>query len=255
MSQFWREIRRSLRSLMKRPGFLAAAVLTLALGIGANTSLFSVVNAVLLRQLPFAHADRTVWITGVRPDRNDAPFSLPDFLDYRDHTDSLDSISAVGSWSGNLTGRGDAERLTGVRASANVFETLGVNAAVGRTLEPEDDRPGAPSVVVMSTTSTRSCSRCGTSICFIAIPTSFYHDMRRSCRTGMMRLRMLCFVNLSASVWPIPLSSPQRRRSWNHGSENSNDCISPQSISVLRAPPVRRRGLHCGGPAEVKART
>jgi predicted permease len=150
MSQFWREIRRSLRSLMKRPGFLAAAVLTLALGIGANTALFSVVNAVLLRQLPFAHADRTVWITGVRPDRNDAPFSLPDFLDYRDHTDSLDSISAVGSWSGNLTGRGDAERLTGVRVSANLFETLGVNAAVGRTLEPEDDRPGAPSVVVMT---------------------------------------------------------------------------------------------------------
>jgi predicted permease len=150
MSQFWREVRRSLRSLMKRPGFLAAAVLTLALGIGANTALFSVVNAVLLRQLPFAHADRTVWITGVRPDRNDAPFSLPDFLDYRDHTDSLDSISAVGSWSGNLTGRGDAERLTGVRVSANLFETLGVNAAVGRTLEPEDDRPGAPSVVVMT---------------------------------------------------------------------------------------------------------
>jgi hypothetical protein len=88
MSQFWRDIRRSLRSLMKRPGFLAAAVLTLALGIGANTALFSVVNAVLLRQLPFAHADRTVWITGLRPDRNDAPFSLPDFLDYRDHTDS-----------------------------------------------------------------------------------------------------------------------------------------------------------------------
>jgi putative ABC transport system permease protein len=150
MSQFSREIRRSLRSLMKRPGFLAAAVLTLALGIGANTALFSVVNAVLLRQLPFAHADRTVWITGVRPDRNDAPFSLPDFLDYRDHTDSLDSISAVGSWSGNLTGRGDAERLTGVRVSANLFETLGVNAAVGRTFEPEDDRPGAPSVVVMT---------------------------------------------------------------------------------------------------------
>jgi len=135
---------------MKRPAFLAVAVLTLALGIGANTALFSVVNAVLLRQLPFAHADRTVWITGVRPDRNDAPFSLPDFLDYRDHTESLDSVSAVGSWSGNLTGRGDAERLTGVRVSANLFETLGVNAAVGRTLEPEDDRPGAPSVVVMT---------------------------------------------------------------------------------------------------------
>jgi predicted permease len=150
MSQFWKDFRRSLRTLLKRPAFLAVAVLTLALGIGANTALFSVVNAVLLRQLPFAHADRTVWITGVRPDRNDAPFSLPDFLDYRDHTDSLDSISAVGTWNANMTGRGDAERLNGVRVSANLFETLGVNAAVGRTLEPEDDRPGTPNVVVMT---------------------------------------------------------------------------------------------------------
>jgi MacB-like periplasmic core domain len=150
MTLFWKDIRRSLRTLMKRPAFLAVAVLTLALGIGANTTLFSVVNAVLLRQLPFANADRTVWITGARPDRNDAPFSLPDFLDYRDHTDSLDSISAVGTWNANVTGRADAERLNGVRVSANLFETLGVNAAVGRTLEPEDDRPGTPNVVVMT---------------------------------------------------------------------------------------------------------
>jgi predicted permease len=146
----WKDIRHSLRVLRKRPAFLVGALLTLALGIGANTAIFSVVHAVLLRQLPFAHADRTVWITGVRPERHDAPFSLPDFLDYRDHTDSLDSLSAIGSWSANLTGRGEAERLPGVRVSANLFETLGVKAAVGRTLEPEDDRPGAASVVVMT---------------------------------------------------------------------------------------------------------
>jgi predicted permease len=150
MSQFWKDIRRSLRALKKRPAFLVVALLTLALGIGANTALFSVVNAVLLRQLPFANADRTLWITSVRPDRSDAPFSLPDFLDYRDHINSLGSISAVGYWSANLTGRGDAERLNGTRVSGNLFETLGVKAAVGRTLESEDDRPGAPSVVVMT---------------------------------------------------------------------------------------------------------
>jgi putative ABC transport system permease protein len=121
MSQFWKDICRSLRTLMKRPAFLAVAVVTLASGIGANTALFSVVNAVLLRQLPFANADCTVWITGVRPDRSDAPFSLPDFLDYRDHTGSLDSISAVGYWSSNLTGRGDAVRLNGTRVSANLL--------------------------------------------------------------------------------------------------------------------------------------
>jgi predicted permease len=119
------DLRFGLRMLAKSPGFTTVAVLTLALGIG-------------------------VWITGVRPDRSDAPFSLPDFLDYRDHTDSLDSLSAIGNWSANLTGRGNAERLNGVRVSANLFEALGVNAVVGRTLEPEDDRPEAPRVAVMT---------------------------------------------------------------------------------------------------------
>jgi predicted permease len=125
-------------------------MLTLALAIGANTAIFSAVNAILLRQLPFRHANRIVWITGVRPVRSDAPFSLPDFLDYRDHVNSLDSLCAVGNWSGNLTGQGDAEQLNGVRVSANLFETLGVSAVVGRTLEPPDDRPGSSPVVVMS---------------------------------------------------------------------------------------------------------
>lgn len=144
------DIHRSMRTLAKRPAFFAAAVFTLAVGIGANTALFSVVDAVLLRQLPFRHADHTLWVTSVRPERSDAPFSLPDFLDYRDQVATLDSLSAVGGWSGNLTGRGDAERLIGARVSANLFETLGVDAALGRTLEPEDDRPGGPPVVVMT---------------------------------------------------------------------------------------------------------
>jgi predicted permease len=150
VSTLLKDIHRGLRTLVKRPAFFAAAVFTLALGIGANTALFSVVDAVLLRQLPFRNADRTFWITEVRPQRSDAPFSLPDFLDYRDHTDSLDSISAVGPWSANLTGCGDAEQLIGARVSANLFENLGVDAAFGRTLEPEDDRPGSPKVAVMA---------------------------------------------------------------------------------------------------------
>jgi predicted permease len=150
VNQFWKEIRRCVRILLRRPGFSSVCVLTLALSIGANTAIFSAVNATLLRQLPFGHASRIVWITGVRPVRSDAPFSLPDFLDYRDHVGSLDSLSAVGSWSGNLTGQGDTEQLNGVRVSANLFGTLGVPAVLGRTLEPEDDQPGSARVVVMS---------------------------------------------------------------------------------------------------------
>jgi len=150
LESLWADLRFGSRVLCKSPAFTAIAILTLALGIGANTALFSVVHAVLLRQLPYAHADRALWITSVRPERNDAAFSMPDFLDYRDHVDSLDSLSAIANWSANLTGRGDAERLSGLRVSANIFDTLGVIAAVGRTLEPEDDRPEAPPVVVMT---------------------------------------------------------------------------------------------------------
>lgn len=139
-----------MRILLGRPGFSSVCVLTLALGIGANTAIFSAVNAILLRQLPFRHASRLVWIAGVRPNRSDAPFSLPDFIDYRDQVGSLDSLSAVGSWSGNLTGQGDTEQLNGVRVSANFFETVGVTAVLGRTLEPGDDQPGSPGVVVIS---------------------------------------------------------------------------------------------------------
>lgn len=140
----------SLRGLLRRPAFFAAAVVTLGLGIGANTAIFSVVNSVLLRQLPFRNAERAVWITSVRPHRSDAPFSLPDFLDYRDSIGSLDSISAFAFWTANMTGRGDAERFNGTRVSANLFATLGVEAAAGRTLEAEDDRPESPRVVVMT---------------------------------------------------------------------------------------------------------
>lgn len=150
MNQLWRDTRRSVRTLLRRPGFSCVCVLTLALGIGANAAIFSAVNAILLRQLPFRNASRAVWMTGVRPARSDAPFSLSDFLDYRDHVSSLDSLSAVAYWTGNLTGIGDAEQLVGARVSANLFETLGVTAMLGRTLEPRDDEPDSPRVMVMS---------------------------------------------------------------------------------------------------------
>jgi putative ABC transport system permease protein len=136
--------------LARSPGFTVVAVLTLALGIGANTAIFSIVHAVLLRDLPFRDPDRLVWVWSVRPERNDAPFSLPEYMDYRDQNRSLQHLAAIASWSVSLTGRGDAERFQGTRISANVFELLGVQAALGRTLLPSDDDPGAPRVVVLS---------------------------------------------------------------------------------------------------------
>jgi len=139
----------AVRTLRKSPGFTALTIGILALGIGANTAIFRLVHTVLLRQLPYVRPADLVWIWSVRPD-NRGPFNVPDFIDYRDRNRTLESIGAFAEISANLTGQGEPVRLQGLRASANLFRLLGVTAALGRTLEPEDDRPGAPAVIVLT---------------------------------------------------------------------------------------------------------
>jgi predicted permease len=150
MDTLIQDIRFAVRLLIKNYGFTAAAMLTLAVGIGANTAIFSLVNAVLLRQLPYKNADRVVWIWSDRTDRDKSAFSLPDFIDYRDQNQTLEQISGFSTWNANMVNIGEPERVFGVRSSANVFETLGVEAHIGRTLLNEDDNPGNPRVVVLS---------------------------------------------------------------------------------------------------------
>ena len=150
MDKLWQDIRYALKMLLSHRGFTAVALLTLALGIGANTAIFSVVNAVLLRQLPFKQPDQLLWIWSVRTDRDKAFFSIPDFIDYRDRNQTLEQISAMAYWGANLTGAGDPERLQGVRMSAHAFEMLGAEAALGRALIPEDDSPNSQRVVVLT---------------------------------------------------------------------------------------------------------
>jgi putative ABC transport system permease protein len=146
----FQDLRFSLRMLLKHPGFTLIAILTLALGIGANTAIFSLVNSILLRQLPFRQPEQLVWATSKRPDPGKQPFSLPDFIDYRDQNQTLEGIAAFAQWSANLTDRGEPERLQGLRISANAFQMLGVEAIVGRALLPADDTPGQQYVVVLS---------------------------------------------------------------------------------------------------------
>ncbi|MCI0404212.1 MAG: ABC transporter permease [Acidobacteria bacterium] len=150
METFRQDLRYSVRQLARSPGFTTVALLTLALGIGANTAIFSVVNAVLLRELPFKDPDQLVWVWSVRPERNDVPFTLPEFIDYQEQSRTVDQLAALSLWSASLTGRGDAERLQGARVSANLFRLLGVNAFLGRTLLPEDDAANAPRVLVLT---------------------------------------------------------------------------------------------------------
>lgn len=150
MDALIQDIRFAVRMLIKNRSFTSVAVLTLAVGIGANTVIFSLVNAVLLRQLPYKNPDQLVRIWSSRTDRDKSNFSLPDFIDYRDQNRTLEQISGFSTWSANLVNAGEPERVFGVRSSANIFQTLGVDAEIGRTLLNEDDNSGNPRVVVLS---------------------------------------------------------------------------------------------------------
>lgn len=150
MRSLVQDLRHTFVVLRKNPKFTVVAVLALTLGIGANTAIFSLVNAVLLRQLAFKAPEQLVWIWSTRTDRDKAFFSIPDFVDYQAQSQSLQEMTAFANWGANLTDGGEPERLIGVRATANVFQMLGVEAAAGRTLMPEDGEPRSQRAVVLS---------------------------------------------------------------------------------------------------------
>jgi putative ABC transport system permease protein len=143
-------MRYGVRLLLKRPGFTLIAVLTLALGIGANTAIFSVVNAVVLRPLPYASPDRLVMIWETMPG-NDKRWVAPgNFIDWRKQSQAFEQIAGYSNANLNLTGEGEPERLTGTAVTSNVFATLGVEAARGRTFTQEDETREDGRVVVLS---------------------------------------------------------------------------------------------------------
>jgi predicted permease len=152
VDNFLQDIRFGFRMLLKSPGFAAVAIVALALGIGANTAIFSVVDAVLLRSLPYKDPDHLVMIWHTYPKLNLAQASLspPSYIEYRDMTSSFEQVAAGAGWDANLTGAGEPERLQGARVSANYFTTLGVEPEHGRGFLPEEDQPGGNKVVVIS---------------------------------------------------------------------------------------------------------
>jgi putative ABC transport system permease protein len=144
------DVRYALRQLRKSLGFTAVAVLTLALGIGANTAIFSVIENVILRQLPFGVPDRLVWLNGRLPVTDEAAVSPPDFKDYRAGNRTFDRIAAMGYWAGpsNLSGDKPEQVLTTI-ASANFFDTLGVRPLLGRDFLPSDEQVTLPQVAIL----------------------------------------------------------------------------------------------------------
>ena len=144
------DVRFSLRSLRKSPGFSLVAVTTLALGIGATVATFSVVNTVLLRPFAFSHPEKLLWIYSQRSDNPRTNFSLPEYCDYRDQTTSFEGLAGVASFNPSFADSGRPERVQGVRMSASAFAMLAVRPLLGRTLIAEDDRNGARGVVLIS---------------------------------------------------------------------------------------------------------
>ncbi len=150
--ELWQDLRYGLRMLWKNPGFTLIAILALALGIGANTAIFSVVNTVLLRPLPYKDPDRLVmvWEDNTKkgfPRDTPAPAN---FIDWRDQNQVFEGMAAIAEQSFNLTGIGEPERIDGRRVSASLFPLLGVEPQLGRAFLPEEDSPGGSRVVILS---------------------------------------------------------------------------------------------------------
>src|ERR1044072_2095958 len=141
-----KDLRFGLRSLGKSPGFTAIALLTLALGIGANTAIFSIIHAVILRPLPYPEPARLVKIW---PEKPRVSSSKADYLEIKRQARSFDDVAAYSNWGFTLTGTGEPAKLEGARTTANLFSLLGVQAAVGRAFTSDEDQPGKRDVVIL----------------------------------------------------------------------------------------------------------
>jgi predicted permease len=152
LEELWQDLRYGARVLRKKPGFTFVAVLTLGLGIGANTAIFSLVNTVLLRPLPIARPEQVVTLNFGVPGRGVFPLiGYPEYTDYRDRNQVLADLAAMGGAAVGLSNNGINERIMGSYVTGNYFSMLGVGAALGRVITPEDDRtPGAHPVMMLS---------------------------------------------------------------------------------------------------------
>jgi putative ABC transport system permease protein len=151
MQTLWQDLRYGARMLLKNPGFTAIAIITLALGIGANAAIFSVVNTVLLRPLPFKDPDRLMWIRETwLPKFPEFSVSPGNFLDWKKQNTVFERLVAFNGLSFNMVGMGDPEQIRGMKVTDGFFATLGAQPQLGRDFSPEEDQPGRDNVVILS---------------------------------------------------------------------------------------------------------
>ncbi len=156
MEELWRDVRFAARTLRKSPGFTLIAIATLALGIGANTAIFSVIHAVLLRPLPYPQAERLVFLTEWSEQVNNMSFSVANLKDVRDQNTVFESLVGFNSQNFILTGTGaarsttgESERVNGRQVTSGFFATLGKQPILGRAFGPDEEKPGVPGVVLL----------------------------------------------------------------------------------------------------------
>jgi putative ABC transport system permease protein len=152
MQSFWQDLRFGARMLLKKPVFTLIAVITLSLGIGANTAIFSVVNGVLWSALPYPQPEQLarVWMDNRRQGIREDITSYPNFQDWRDQNKSFQGMACVRNRNANLTGEGEPEEIRAASVSANFFQLMGVNPELGRGFTAEEEQPGRDRIVVLS---------------------------------------------------------------------------------------------------------
>jgi putative ABC transport system permease protein len=205
MQTLWQDVRYALRILAKNPGFTAIAILTLALGIGANTAIFSVVDAVLLRPLPFKNPERLVWVSGKFPLGDQAAVSPGDFADYRaqNHVFEQWGACAFGDLLFNLSGNDKPQQVKGKLVTTGFFEALGVQPLLGRTFLPSDEQVSDPQVAILSNRFWRERFGNDPSV----IGRSLQLDSKYMTVVGVMRTALPLFSD--PDLWvPAPFANP-----------------------------------------------
>jgi predicted permease len=150
MQTLWQDLRFGARMLMKKPGFTLIAGFTLALGVGANTAIFTVVNAVMLRPLPYPQSERIVRVFETKPSMNEVTISPPNFIDWQGQQTVFERLAAFQGVAFDFAGQDGIEQIAGMRVSADFFQVLGAQAAQGRVFLPEEDKPEGDRVLVLS---------------------------------------------------------------------------------------------------------
>jgi putative ABC transport system permease protein len=212
VSTFFADLRHGARQLRRAPGFTLITVLTLALGIGATTTIFSAVNPILFKPLPYPHADRLVAIfdAGENGARGMGTFATYSELAQRNRT--FDAIAVMKPWQPTITGSGDPERLDGQRVSASYFRALGLAPALGRDLSESDDRLNGPHVVLLSDALWRRRFNADPAV----VGRTITLDDNSYLVAGVMPVGLVNAPSLQASVWAPLQYDMTEGRVWGH---------------------------------------